>query len=226
MMAIAIVAVAVTVAIGVLVANPGKTEKAAESAPAISLTITPELMKAAEAGDPEAQFLVGSSMLGDSQLNLAYSTKAVDFLQQAAEKGHGRAMLRVGLLFKQGVGAPQNYALAAKWIERAAKTGEPEAMLEFGRLHREGVGVPRDLVKAYAWLNLAAAARDPVAPRERGEVARQLSPGELLQAQMDSMSGNVRAVSPADSSPPVSGGAPAASGTVGPQAVVASPAPR
>jgi hypothetical protein len=129
-------------------------------------------------------------MLSDSQLNLAYSTKAIQFLQEAADRGHTRAMLRLGLLFKQGVGAPQNYALAAKWIEKAAQAGEAEALLELGRLHREGIGVPKDLVKAYAWLNLAAAARDPVAPRERAEVARLLTAGELQQAQQDSMAGN------------------------------------
>jgi TPR repeat protein len=170
----------------------GMQERPAESAPAISMSITPEMMKAAEAGEPEAQFSVAGSMLSDAELNLAYSTKALDFLQQAAEKGHSRAMLRLGLLYRQGVGAPQNYALAAKWIERAAQSGEPQALLEFGRLHREGIGMPRDMVKAYAWLNLAAAARDPVAARERAEVARLLTTAELQQAQTDSMAGSMR----------------------------------
>ena len=153
----------------------------------VSITITAADMRAAEDGNPEAQFAVATSMLADAELNLAYSAKAVEFLQRAAEAGHTRAMLRLGLLYRKGVGALQNYALAAKWIERAARRGEPPAMLEFGRLYREGVGVRKDAVRAYVWLNRAAAARDPDAIRERAEVARILSAEELKQAQDESV---------------------------------------
>ena len=153
----------------------------------LSIAITAADMKAAEDGNPEAQFAVATSMLADAELNLAYSAKAVEFLQRAAEAGHTRAMLRLGLLYRKGVGALQNYALAAKWIERAAQRGEPPAMLELGRLYREGVGVRKDTVRAYVWLNRAAAARDPDAIRERAEVARILTAEELKQAQDESV---------------------------------------
>lgn len=175
----------------VLAAGGGKApERTAEAAAGLSLTITPEAMKAAEGGDADAQFAVANSMLSDAELNLAYSTKALELLQRAAEHGHGRAMLRLGMLYRQGVGAPQNYQLAAKWIGEAARQGDPQAMLEFGRLHREGVGVARDVVQAYIWLNRAAAARDPSAPRERAEVARLLSAEELHRAQNESTAGD------------------------------------
>lgn len=165
-----------------------ETERAPQPASpeAISLTITPVAMKAAEAGDAEAQFAVATSMLADAELNLAYSTKAIEFLTRAAEQGHARAMLRLGLLYRQGVGALQNFSQAALWIEKAARLGEPQAMLEFGRLHREGVGMAKDPIKAYVWLNRAAAARDPQAIRERAEVARLLTEAELKKAQDES----------------------------------------
>jgi uncharacterized protein len=161
-----------------------------QAPPAISTAITPAAMTAAEAGDPDAQYAVASSMLTDAALSLAYATKAIGFLQQAAERGHTRAMLRLGLVYRKGVEAPQNYALAAKWVEKAARLGEPQAMLELGRFHREGVGMPMDLVKAYIWLNRAAAARDTEAPRERAEVARHLTAAELQQAQDVSTAGH------------------------------------
>lgn len=173
-------------------------EGAAETG--ISLVITPEAMKAAEGGDPEAQFSVANAMLADAELNLAYSSKAVEFLQGAAEHGHKRAMLRLGQLYRRGVGALQNYALAAKWIESAAKNGEPQGMLELGRLYREGVGVDKDLVSAYVWLNRAAAAHDPVAVREREEVARILTPDDLKRAQDQSAQGEAVKVNAADAS--------------------------
>jgi uncharacterized protein len=153
---------------------------------AVSTAITPLAMAAAEGGDPEAQYAVATSMLADSDLNMAYASKAIAFLQQAAERGHARAMLRLGILYRKGVEAPQNYALAAKWIEKAALLGESQAMVEFARLNREGIGMPMDLVKAYIWLNRAAAARDSDAPRERAEVARHLTPSELQRAQDES----------------------------------------
>jgi hypothetical protein len=179
-----VVLVILVVALAALDRRPEPRE---ETAAGVSIAITAAAMKAAEEGDPEAEFSVATSMLADPELNLAYSAKAVDFLQRAAEGGHKRAMLRLGLLYRKGVGALQNYALAAKWIERAAKRGEPQAMLEFGRLYREGVGVQRDPVRAYVWMNRAAAARDPDAVREREEVARILTAAELKQAQDESV---------------------------------------
>lgn len=178
----AVTALAATVAIGVLFSS-GSGQEAIEQPVAVSTSFTPAAMKAAEDGDVEAQFMVGSALLADAETNLAYSTKALGFLQQAAERGHGRAMLRLGVIYKKGVDAPQNYGLAAKWIEKAALLGEPQGMLELGRLYREGVGMPQDMVKAYVWLNRAAAARDQDAPRERGEVARLLTQTELRHAQ-------------------------------------------
>jgi TPR repeat protein len=163
--------------------SPGGGPEAVEQPAAVSTSFTPAAMKAAEEGNVEAQFMVGSALLADAETNLAYSTKALGFLQQAAEHGHGRAMLRLGIIYKKGIDAPQNYGLAAKWIEKAALLGEPQGMLELGRLYREGVGMPQDMVKAYVWLNRAAAARDIDAPRERGEVARLLTPTELRHAQ-------------------------------------------
>jgi hypothetical protein len=180
----------------------------------VSNAFTPEAMKAAEAGDANAQYQVASALLADSELNLAYSSKAIGFLQQAAEKGHARAMLRLGLLYRSGVGALQNFGLAAKWIEKAARQGEPQGMLELGRLYREGVGLPRDLVQAYVWLNRAAAARDGEAIRERADVLRLLTPTELQKAQEASASGDfavavAAAATPAAEKSPEKGAAPA-----------------
>lgn len=186
-------ALAIILIILLFVSLSGSPAPQDEPAAGISMVITAAAMKAAEDGDPEAQFSVANAMLADAELNLAYSAKAVEFLQRAAEHGHKRAMLRLGQLHRKGVGALQNYALAAKWIETAAKLGEPEAMLEFGRLYREGRGVERDPVRAYVWFNRAAAGRDPVAAREREEVARTLTAAELKQAQEQSVAVDVSA---------------------------------
>jgi TPR repeat protein len=177
----------------------------------VSVTVSAEAMAAAEKGSPEAQFAVASSLLADSELNQAYSTKALELLERAAKHGHKRAMLRLGLLYRKGIGALQNYTLAAKWIGSAAGQGEPQAMLEMGRLYREGIGVKKDLICAYQWFNRAAAAHETDAVREREEVARLLTAEELRRAQNDNLDtkANVPAAAPA-------GGLKTASGTAEP----------
>lgn len=149
--------------------------------------VTSADMQAAEAGDPDAQFRVASALLADPELNFAYSGKAIAFLESAAEKGHARARLRVGQLYRRGVGALQNYARAAKWLELSAKSGDAQGMMEYGRLFREGLGVDRDPIRAYIWFNRAAAARHPDAPLERQAVARLLTLEELQRAQEASL---------------------------------------
>ena len=143
-------------------------------------------LRAADSGNPDAQFKVANLLLAKPGVGLDNSSKAIGYLEAAAEKGHLPSMLRVGALYRKGIGALQNYALAAKWIGRAALRGSPQGMLELGRLHRDGIGMPADPVQAYVWFNRAAAANNPEAPLERQAVARLLSPEDLQRAQEES----------------------------------------
>ncbi len=145
--------------------------------------LDPEIRKAAEAGDPGAQFRLGEALLLDPSRTAESSAKGVQFLQMSAENGSTEAMIFLGRLSRSGIGILQNFGQASKWIQTAAARGNPEGMLELGRLYRDGVGVEKDLVLAYVWFNRAAAARNLDAVREREAVARMLAPEELVQAQ-------------------------------------------
>lgn len=156
------------------------------SASATLDALDPEVMKAAEAGDPGAQFRLGEALLQDPTYSAENSEKAYRWLQMAAENGNTEAMIVLGRLSRTGVGVLQNFGQASKWIETAAARGNPEGMLEMGRLYRDGVGVEKDYVKAYVWFNRASAVRNLDAVREREAIARILTVEELKMAQNQS----------------------------------------
>lgn len=153
----------------------------------VSVTaLEPELRKAAEAGDAEAQFRLGEALLTDPVRTPENSAKAVSWLEMASENGNTEAMIVLGRLSRTGVGVLQNFGNTAKWIQTAAARGNSEGMLELGRLYRDGIGMDKDLVRAYVWFNRAAAARNLDAVRERESIARTLTPEELKEAQKQS----------------------------------------
>ena len=107
----------------------------------------------------------------------------VSTLQQLAESGDTDAMIRLGLMHKDGFGVLQDFGRAATWIQKAADLGHSEAMLELGRLYRDGVGFEADAVLAYVWFNRAAAALNMDAVREREDLASDMTPEQLRSAQ-------------------------------------------
>lgn len=160
------------------------SEWGSESGPTVPLiALNAQTLEAAEAGDPEAQFRIGKSRLVDAAIEPAKATEALGWLQRAAAAGHAEAMVHLGRIYQSGVGALQNYELAAHWVQRAADDADPEGMLELGRLYRDGVWFDKDAIKAYVWMNRAAAANAPGAAREREAVARMLGTEALKEAQ-------------------------------------------
>ena len=57
-------------------------------------------------------------------------TEAREHWHAAADAGDGRAMLALGRLYLQGLGAPQNFIDAHKWFNLAASRGEADALAE------------------------------------------------------------------------------------------------
>ena len=73
--------------------------------------------------------------------------------QASANAGDAKAMLALGRLYMQGLGAPQNYVQAHMWFNLAASRGEAEAVTErdalAGRMAPEQVAKAQD--QAAAW---------------------------------------------------------------------------
>ena len=107
---------------------------------------------------------------------------------QAAERGNPGAQTRLGYMYENGFGVPQDYQLAAMWYHRAAEQGDPRAQHRLGILFNKGFGVRTEFIESYKWLNLAAA-RTRTSDRGhyvrmRDAVASKLYYPELTEGQL------------------------------------------
>ncbi|RMF10941.1 MAG: sel1 repeat family protein [Alphaproteobacteria bacterium] len=66
---------------------------------------------------------------------------------------------------------------------QAAEAGEPNALYDLGLLYSTGQGVNLDYVQAHKWFNLAALRGVRRAQVDRTELAREMSPIEIAEAQ-------------------------------------------
>jgi hypothetical protein len=88
--------------------------------------------------------------------------------EEAASRGHANAARYVGLLYRDGQGAPQDYTAARQWFDTAAAAGNAPAMHQLGWFHQKGYGVPQDYALARPWYEKAAAAGQAVAMTNLG----------------------------------------------------------
>ena len=83
--------------------------------------------------------------------------QAMKLFRQLAERGHQWAQRRVGLMYAEGKGVPQDYQEAVNWYRIAATREDEWAQTRLGSLYAEGKGVPQDYQQAVKWYRLAAA---------------------------------------------------------------------
>lgn len=173
------------VALTVIVALP--THSAADVAKGIAAFLDGnrilawrELLPAARAGDPEAQFFVGT------MYRHGFGTERDDaeglyWITQAADQGYAQAEFVLGFDLLQ-VG---NRVGAAKYIVAAATHGYGTAQYYAGLLYRDGTGVTKDPYVALGWI-LRAADQDVVeAQYEAGRLLANPQEGvkpDLMQA--------------------------------------------
>ncbi len=200
-------AVAAAIVIGVVASIVGllwpveQNVEPAVAPPGAPADTTHPSTEAARAGDLEAQYRVGRAALIDSARGKEGTTEGITWLTQAAEGGHSEAMLKLGKLYRNGVGVPQNYELAEKWVRAAAEAGNSEAMVELGRFYRAGVGIKADAVKAYIWFNRAAAAMNMEGVHERDIIGLKLNAEDLKAAQAESLAADLESPSTAAEAP-------------------------
>lgn len=85
-------------------------------------------MSAAQGGDPDAQYYVGTlyEKGADGQPNYA---KAASWYRQAADRGVRRAAINLGRLYEQGLGVEKSENEARKWFAKANGDGEAASEL-------------------------------------------------------------------------------------------------
>ena len=139
-----------------------------------------EFNSLAEAGNTEAQFILGGMYTEGRGVPQDYE-EAVKWTRLAAEAGHRSAQINLGLMYRYGKGVARNYAEAVKWFRPAAEGGDANAQYNLGNTYWKGA--PHDLRSAYMWLNLAVAQGHTTATESRDEVAILMSSAQLAEAQ-------------------------------------------
>jgi TPR repeat protein len=164
--------------------------QAAAAHSAVSLEHVQRLLAEADAGLPEANYMLGLlALYGGADGVRVDLAAARRWFTAAASKGHADAATNVGLMVLHGVGEEQqghkehaaagaevqarNAGTAARWLLQAAESGSADAQWMLGRLYYDGLvgaapaagapGAPRklDLRSAAQWFSRAAAQGSP-----------------------------------------------------------------
>ena len=106
-------------------------------------------------------FFVSYSYAGNLKDGLSAYDKgdyktAYKLLLIEGKKGNANAQSRLGIMYYNGQGVPQNYKRAVKWWMRAAEQGHAAAQYILGSIYANGDGVLPDYREAVKWWRLAA----------------------------------------------------------------------
>ena len=108
-----------------------------------------------------------------SQNNRAEDEATAKEVRKSAEEGDASAQNRLGLLYDEGVGVPQNCGQAKEWFEKAAKQGHAGAQTNLGTLYLQGAGTPQSTQMALIWFSRAAEQDDVLAFAKLGWIYAQ-----------------------------------------------------
>jgi TPR repeat protein len=156
------------------------------------------LQPLAEAGDPEAQTVLGT--LHREGLGVAKNpTEAVLWFQKAADQGWMFGHYQLGLSYLNGTGVPQSDMEAASWFRKAAVSGFPWAQNQLGAMCQNGKGVAQSDAQAADWYLKAAEQGNAVAQSNlgylymRGRGVAQNDASALFWFQKAALQGNLMA---------------------------------
>jgi TPR repeat protein len=147
------------------------------------------LRPAAEQGDRDAQFAMGSMYMRGHGVERDDSTAREWFLQ-AAKRGDKFAQFNTGVFLENGRGGPADLRGALDWYSQAANQDHAGAAHNLGLMYGMGKGVKADYIQAYKWLAIAEAratqpeAKTRAAAQENLKaLARLMKPQEIAHAK-------------------------------------------
>jgi len=111
----------------------------------------------AAAADAATQaFAAGREAYGDGDFKAA-----AEQWQRAASMDHAEAEFRLGALYEEGKGVPQDMSRAADWYRRAAEHGSEQAQFNLAHMYAKGQGVEKSEAKAAQWYRRSAERGNP-----------------------------------------------------------------
>lgn len=121
------------------------------------------MLKAAGAGNPQAQFRIGLNHGPESNGPPKNPMQYLRWMRLAADQGHVAAQENVASIYLNGWGVPVNYAESARWYTRAIEGGSLLAATSLAVQYAVGEGFPVDPVKAAQYYAYAAERGEPMA---------------------------------------------------------------
>jgi TPR repeat protein len=116
------------------------------------------LRKRAEAGDVEAQYMLGQEYnfkYLEKDFSQEYFDKSMMWYRKAAVNGHVEAKTSLGILYLSR-GTPEDNVEAVRLLREAAEQGNAKAQETLGDCYNEGNGVAKDRGEAERWWRKSA----------------------------------------------------------------------
>ncbi|MET0261697.1 MAG: SEL1-like repeat protein [Rariglobus sp.] len=134
------------------------------------------LHAAATAGHAPAQYSLGYRIShGDAAPG---ETGAADWLKKAAAQKVPEAAYELGLLYRSGIGVPEDPVESLKWFRAAAALGHLDAKSHVALAYQNGWGVASDTPEAIRWFTDAADQGHPQAMFSLAMLALQPGPNQ------------------------------------------------
>jgi len=129
--------------------------------------------KAAELGNPEAQYSLGQSLLFPRPTR--DPKKGVAWVEKAANQGWLPAILELATLYRTGKDVKRDELAGEVWLMKAAEKGDPESLMEAASIAETRGNFP----ETYLWLRLAADVYADGAIESLKELTERIAPEDL-----------------------------------------------
>ena len=112
----------------------------------------------------------------------------MNYWRPLAEQNDAVAQVNLGLMYRKGLGVPQDNMQALVWYRKAADQGNDIAQLRLSLMYEGGLGVPQDYVQARMWANIAASLVPDAKYRATAVLFRdflvtKMTPAQIAEAQ-------------------------------------------
>jgi len=97
-----------------------------------------------------------------------------------AQDGYFAAQNNLGVMYRKGLGVPQDYDQAVKWFTAAAQQGDGSAQLNLSLMYYNGYGVRQDHVKAHMWATTAVL--NGRNPEIRDHIATEMTSAQIVES--------------------------------------------
>ncbi len=116
------------------------------------------ILKAAENGNAQAQYLYSGIILGNDNTQGKEPTKeqlleAASWIEKSADGGFLKAIVTLATMYAEGKIFPKNVKKSQHYFTEAAKKGDTQSQITVAGIHHFSMGSDKTL--AYAWYKLA-----------------------------------------------------------------------